>query len=429
MLLSEKENKLFNLELVSKNERTFIGSFVIFNTLYVLWAPLDFILLPEHAYYFLSLRLIAALINLIIFSSWFFFQLKRFTLEFFWCMIFIWGIFTTLALPYTKEYFSYYLLGFSLIIMAPGIVPQWHYMYAFSCSLAQLVSFLLVMLFFDVNPYSKDKILIFIFISITSLILSVATSYFKFNLLKKEYVSRKKLEIEQQISFELREKGKLKDSMNKSLNRFVPNEFLKILGKENIMDVALGDQIEKEMTLLFVDIRSYTKISENMTPKENIEFLNSYLQSVGPIIRKHHGFIDKYIGDEIMAIFPTNPQNALEAAIEINRKMKAWNTVLNQNKLPVIKLAMGIHTGNLMLGMIGDEQRMDGTVISDAVNVASRLVEICKEMNAEIITSQYTLSKCHNSVRYITKDLGFSAIRGRTDKLSLMQLIDFRNEI
>ncbi|MBI3396277.1 MAG: adenylate/guanylate cyclase domain-containing protein, partial [Spirochaetia bacterium] len=84
---------------------------------------------------------------------------------------------------------------------------------------------------------------------------------------------------------------------NAASRRFVPFEFLRELDKESIVEVNLGDQVAKEMTVLFSDIRSFTTLSESMTPKENFDFINSYLRRVGPVIRSNRGFIDKYIGD------------------------------------------------------------------------------------------------------------------------------------
>ena len=91
--------------------------------------------------------------------------------------------------------------------------------------------------------------------------------------------------------------------LNRQMARFVPHEFLDFLGHDSILDVRLGDQVQREMTVLFSDIRSFTTLSERMSPKENFDFINRYLQRVGPEIRLHHGFIDKYIGDAVMALY------------------------------------------------------------------------------------------------------------------------------
>src|SRR5258706_2230937 len=89
-------------------------------------------------------------------------------------------------------------------------------------------------------------------------------------------------------------------------NKFVPHEFIRSLGRTVITDIQLGDQVEKIVTVLFSDIRDYTTLAERMTPEENFRFVCSFNERIGPIIREHHGFINQYLGDAIMAIFPRN---------------------------------------------------------------------------------------------------------------------------
>jgi two-component system sensor histidine kinase ChiS len=112
--------------------------------------------------------------------------------------------------------------------------------------------------------------------------------------------------------------------LNAALRRFVPQEFVQLLGKKSIVDVSLGDQIQGQMTILTSDIRSFTTLSETMTPEENFSFLNAYLGRVSPIIRQHKGIIDKYIGDAIMALFPEKPEQALQAAIAIRQAISRY---------------------------------------------------------------------------------------------------------
>jgi len=92
----------------------------------------------------------------------------------------------------------------------------------------------------------------------------------------------------------------------KAYERFIPQEILKMLRKEDITKVSLGNQIEKEMTVMFSDIRGFTSMSEEMTPQSNFDFINSYLSRMEPVIRHHNGIVDKYVGDAIMALFPSS---------------------------------------------------------------------------------------------------------------------------
>jgi two-component system sensor histidine kinase ChiS len=136
--------------------------------------------------------------------------------------------------------------------------------------------------------------------------------------------------------------------------RFVPRNFLKFLGKESIIDVQIGDQVQQKMTVMFSDIRSFTTLSEAMSPQENFNFLNSYLSQVSPVIRQHKGFIDKYIGDAIMALFPESANDAVQAAIAMQKQVALYNEQRQQQGDVPIAIGIGLHTGNLMLGTIGE---------------------------------------------------------------------------
>ncbi|MCB1194528.1 MAG: adenylate/guanylate cyclase domain-containing protein, partial [Leptospiraceae bacterium] len=187
---------------------------------------------------------------------------------------------------------------------------------------------------------------------------------------------------------------------NLAYSRFVPIEFLNQLGKRSILDVYLGVQVQKEMTILFSDIRSFTKLSEHLSPRDNFGFINSYLKKMSPAIRKNRGFIDKYIGDAIMALFPENVEDALDSALAMLVALKELNYVRKEKNFPEIRIGIGIHTGTLMLGTIGDDERMDGTVISDAVNLASRMEGLTKFYSSTILVSELSFKKIKRPDKY-----------------------------
>ena len=213
--------------------------------------------------------------------------------------------------------------------------------------------------------------------------------------------------------------------INASYARFVPEEFLRQLGQEDIIEVKLGDHVQKEMTVFFSDIRSFTTISESMSPKENFIYLNEYLKRVSPIIRNMHGFIDKYIGDAIMALFPDYPENAVRASIAILKKIERYNSY-NQNNpgyIP-IKIGIGLHTGKLMLGTIGEERRMEGTVISDSVNLASRLEGLTKLYGSSLLVSKNTLDKIPFRKKYHYRYLGKVQVKGKLEPVEIYDIFD-----
>jgi class 3 adenylate cyclase len=209
-----------------------------------------------------------------------------------------------------------------------------------------------------------------------------------------------------------------------SFSRFVPTEFLYHLGKDDIRQVDLGDQVQKRMTVLFADIRSFTEFSETLTPKENFDFLNSYLQRVGPIIRHNNGFIDKFIGDAVMALFPYNINDAVKAAVEMQEAIRLYNHHrANCGYIP-IEVGIGIHTGNLTLGILGEHKRMEGTVISDAVNLASRIEGITKLFSSRIVISAETFIESSDTLGFHYRLLDRVNIKGKTESVFVVEVLD-----
>ncbi|MCC6275953.1 MAG: adenylate/guanylate cyclase domain-containing protein [Leptospiraceae bacterium] len=211
---------------------------------------------------------------------------------------------------------------------------------------------------------------------------------------------------------------------NEANSKFVPNEFLSILNKKAITDVSLGDQTLKSMTIYFSDIRSFTTISESMTPKENFDFINSYLHFSGPIIRKNGGYIDKYIGDGIMALFPDDPDGALRAAVETMDELYGFNEKRKAKGFPIIRIGIGIHSGNLMVGVIGEEKRYDFTVISDSVNLASRIEGLTKVFGVSILISEEFYNKIQNKKDFKFRTAGRVKVKGKNHPVVIYEVLN-----
>lgn len=226
-------------------------------------------------------------------------------------------------------------------------------------------------------------------------------------------------------------------AINKANSRFVPSQFLSFLGKESIVDVELGDNVTKEMTIFFADIRSFTTISESLTPEENFNFINNLLKRFSPMVRKNNGFIDKFMGDAIMALFPEDPKDALLTASEVLEELRSYNKMRAVEGLNPIKLGIGINTGSLMLGTIGEDQRMDGTVISDSVNLASRLEGLTKTFGSNIIISENVLNQVKDEIVLQYRFLGKVFVKGKSISVTIydvysydaLEIIDKKNQI
>ncbi len=205
--------------------------------------------------------------------------------------------------------------------------------------------------------------------------------------------------------------------LNRSFARFVPEDFLRLLEKNSILDVKLGDHVQKNMTVLFADIRDFTTLSEKMTPEENFNFINSILNIMSPIIQKHHGFIDKFIGDAIMALFPEESDHAIQCALEMQESLVKYNQGRMENDS--LKIGIGINTGPLMLGTVGEEQRMSATVISDAVNVAARVESLTKNYNVSILITKDTYDEIKNPAQYDLKVLDTILVKGKAQQITI----------
>jgi len=210
----------------------------------------------------------------------------------------------------------------------------------------------------------------------------------------------------------------------RSYERFVPKEFLKNLHIQDIENVKLGDNVEKNMTILFSDIRNFTALSEQMNPEENFTFINSYLSVIGPVIVNHHGFIDKFIGDAIMALFDTGADDAVSGGIQMMRTLEVYNQGRKRAGYSPVGIGIGINTGALRLGTIGDHQRMDATVISDAVNVASRIEGMTKQYGVSLLISEATYKSLDDPFRYHIRKLDRVKAKGKKQWVSIYEVFD-----
>ncbi|MEO0540423.1 MAG: AAA family ATPase [Cyanobacteria bacterium P01_A01_bin.105] len=213
-------------------------------------------------------------------------------------------------------------------------------------------------------------------------------------------------------------------SLNQAYARFVPQQFLSLLKKDSIVDVQLGDQVELDMSVLFSDIRAFTTLSETMTPEESFQFINSYLQRMEPIILEYNGFIDKYIGDAIMALFGGSAEDAVNAGISMLRSLMPYNTGRQAAGYAGIDIGIGINTGALRLGTVGGPNRMDGTVISDAVNLGSRIESLTKVYQTPLLISHQTYRQLPQPDRYHIRKIDQVQVKGKSEQVIIYEVFD-----
>jgi len=214
------------------------------------------------------------------------------------------------------------------------------------------------------------------------------------------------------------------NKLNQANSRFVPNQFINFLGKDSIIDVKLGENVATNMTIFFCDIRKFTEISEKLTPQENFDFINTYLNLIAPLVSDHGGFVDKFIGDSVMALYPEKPEDAMDTAIQSILRINDFNSRANKWHVKPVKLGIGIHTGHMILGTIGAQKRLETTVISDAVNTASRLEGLTKFYGGCIIVSKESMNLIKDKEKYYFRLLDRVKVKGKNKANDIYELIN-----
>lgn len=219
--------------------------------------------------------------------------------------------------------------------------------------------------------------------------------------------------------------GKEKRRIKTTFSKYVAPEVVEeILKDYKNLKASVGER--KELTILFSDIRNFTKMSESLSPEEVVRLLNEYLTLMVKIIFRYGGTLDKYMGDGIMAFYgaPRNQPNHAELAVrtaqEMLKETKQLQLQWTKEGKPYLNIGIGINTGEVVVGSIGSEQRLDYTIIGDNVNLASRLESLNKEYGTNIIISQFTAQKLDN--QFPLRELGQVQIRGREKPVIIYEL-------
>lgn len=212
--------------------------------------------------------------------------------------------------------------------------------------------------------------------------------------------------------------------MLEAINRFIPQTFLKILGKKDVSEVNLTDHVEKEVAVLFFDIRGFTSLSELLTPLETFDFINNFISYLEPHISANKGYIDKYIGDSFMALFPESSDDAIKAGIAMLRSLEDYNYQRISHYQAAVKIGIGINTGEAVMGVIGFYDRMECTAISSVVNTASRLEGLTKLLGANLLISYTTFNALKNPEQFNWRSLGNIKAIGRREIVHVYEVFD-----
>lgn len=216
--------------------------------------------------------------------------------------------------------------------------------------------------------------------------------------------------------------------------RFVPTQFLELLGRESPVAIQLGDSSPRSMSVMFSDIRAFTTLAEVMEPQSVIGFLNEYLARMEPTIKTHGGFVDKFLGDGIMALFedgphhPNSAEQGVAAAVQMRRELLDYNRLRSERGLESIRIGVGLHTGSLVLGTVGSPERLNTTVVGDTVNLASRLEALTAFYRAGIIVSEAVMDGLGERNERCTREIATVRVRGKTRTVTLFDVFDWETE-
>ncbi|HEX9664943.1 MAG TPA: adenylate/guanylate cyclase domain-containing protein [Thermodesulfobacteriota bacterium] len=194
--------------------------------------------------------------------------------------------------------------------------------------------------------------------------------------------------------------------------------------------LKLGGE-NKNVTLLFSDIRGFTSLSESIPPEMLVSVLNEYLSPMTQIVMEERGTLDKYIGDAVMAIFgapldvPDHATRACQASLSMLKKLGQINNEWRKRNFPTISIGIGINTGAAIVGNMGANMRFDYTAIGDSVNLASRLEGLNKLYGTEIIISKSTLENLNSSeAPFLFRELDLVQVKGKEEPISIFELVN-----
>ncbi len=239
----------------------------------------------------------------------------------------------------------------------------------------------------------------------TRLLLAKVANILQLNQIRSQATkSQNSEQLDKQSNLQLSAALRVNQLLSEKFRLFVPEQFLSRIAPEGLNSIQLGDGKEEELTVLFCDIRGFTAIAESQNARDTFKWLNSFFQQMSVCISANQGFIDKFLGDAIMAVFDKyecHSLTALKAAVMMQESLQEFN--INYHKYNLrepVKIGIGIHTGIGVIGTLGSEKRMDSTVIGDVVNTASRLESLTKTYGCSIIVSQQVISQieiCQNN--------------------------------
>jgi adenylate cyclase len=223
---------------------------------------------------------------------------------------------------------------------------------------------------------------------------------------------------------------RIKGQITELFGQYVPPELVDEMGNDPASYTREAE--EREMTVLFSDVRGFTTLSEGLTPKQLSALMNEFLSELTRVIHEHRGTIDKYMGDAIMAFWgapvrdPEHAKHALSAGLAMIEKMYALQDVFDERGWPRLSIGVGLNTGNMSVGNMGSRFRTAYTVIGDEVNLGSRLEGLTKQYGVELIVGENTRNALPE---YVFRELDLVRVKGKHKPIGIYQPLAVQGEV
>jgi class 3 adenylate cyclase len=201
--------------------------------------------------------------------------------------------------------------------------------------------------------------------------------------------------------------------------RFVPRAFLQRIGRHDIREVERGDAREREMTILFLDVRSFSTLAEGRTPETMFRFVNDLWATIEPAVVAHGGFVNRFTGDGMLALFDS-ADDAVRATIDVRKQLDGFDAV------PIlgvqVQVGLGLHTGTMLLGMVGGSEFLAAGVVADAANLGSRVEGLTKVYGVQALLTGETVRRLQAPASFPLREIDRVAVKGRTTPIDLYEL-------
>jgi two-component system sensor histidine kinase ChiS len=182
------------------------------------------------------------------------------------------------------------------------------------------------------------------------------------------------------------------------------------------------------MTIVFFDIVGFTKHTAEMKPEKIFEFVNHYLKYMLPVVSKYDGVVDKIMGDGVLAVFPKNPKSAILAAVEMQYALRVMNQESARIAFPQVSMGVGVHRSKTALGTVGVKEHMENTVLSEGVNLGSRIERLTREYGGGILISSPTLAALEDKNLFRYRRLGSIKVRGLEERIDVIEVLEGQEE-